>query len=99
MGCGPKSGYYEWLHRRPSASERRRQLLKSKIKTLFERFGGTYGYRRIHAELVRGGERVGPELVRELMRELDLVPVQPRPYRTTTIRSPEQPATPDATSG
>lgn len=86
-----KSGYYEWLHRPPSATERRRQLLTTKIETLFDRFGGTYGYRRIHAELVRAGEQVGPELVRQLMREMGLVTVQPRPYRTTTVRDRQQP--------
>jgi putative transposase len=32
---------------------------------LFDYNDRTYGYRRIHAELARGGERVGAELVRE----------------------------------
>ena len=73
-----KSGYYEWCERLPSASERRRELLKVKIKVLFENSGATYGYRRLHAELVRAGERVGDELVRKLMRELGLVSVQPK---------------------
>jgi putative transposase len=53
---------------------------------LFKAFGGVYGYRRIHAELRRAGEQVGCELVRALMRQLGLVCVQPRPYRTTTVR-------------
>jgi putative transposase len=90
-----KSGYYEWLHRPPSATAQRRELLKIKIKALFEASDGTYGYRRLHEELVRGGEQVGPELVRELMRELGLVACQPRPWRPTTIQSDVQPATPD----
>jgi transposase InsO family protein len=90
-----KSGYYDWLGRSPSPAERRRELLKVKIKTLFELFGATYGYRRIHAELLRGGEQVGAELVRTLMRELGLVPIQPKPYRTTTVRGPNEPDTPD----
>jgi putative transposase len=81
-----KSGYYEWPDRPPSATRQRRDLLKIKIATLFESFDRTYGYRRIHAELVRGGEQVGEELVRTLMRELGLVACQPRPYRTTTVR-------------
>jgi putative transposase len=63
-----KSGFYEWLGRPVSAAAQRREELKIKIKTLFDSFGGTYGYRRIHAELVRAGERVGDELVRKLMR-------------------------------
>jgi transposase InsO family protein len=90
-----KSGYYEWLDRPPSAAQQRRDLLKLKITTLFKEFGATYGYRRIHAELVRAGEQVGDELVRTLMRELDLVPVQPRPFRTTTVRGADEPDTPD----
>lgn len=81
-----KSGYYEWRDRPPSAAETRRDQLRIKIEALFDSFGGTYGYRRIHAELVRAGERVGPELVRKLMRQLGLVPVQPRPSCTTTVR-------------
>ena len=44
-----KSGYYEWRSRPQSAAARRRELLKIKIKALFEANDGTYGYRRIHA--------------------------------------------------
>jgi putative transposase len=90
-----RSGYYEWLNRPASATAQRRQLLKLKIKALFDASDGTYGYRRLHEELVRGGERVGPELVRALMRELGLVACQPRPWRTTTVRDGEQTVTPD----
>ena len=78
-----------------SAAQRRRELLAEKIHALFEAFDGTYGYRRIHAELVRAGERVGPKLVRKLMREMDLIPVQPRPFRTTTEPDPDAPGTVD----
>ena len=38
------------------------------ITTVFEASHGTYGYRRIHAVLLRSGEQVSNELVRELMR-------------------------------
>ena len=84
-----RSGYYEWLHRPASATAQRRELLKGKIQALFDASDGSYGYRRLHAELVCGGERVGPELVRVLMRELGLVACQPRPWRTTTLRGAE----------
>ena len=90
-----KSGYYEWLDRAPSAAAGRRELLADKIRALFEAFGGTYGYRRIHAELLRAGEHVGAELVRRLMRELGLVPLQPRPFRVTTVPDPDAPETVD----
>lgn len=90
-----KSGFYEWRGRPVSAAQRRRELLADMVRALFEAFDATYGYRRIHAELVRAGERVGPELVRKLMREMDLIPVQPRPFRTTTEPDPDAPDTVD----
>ena len=90
-----RSGYYEWRARPMSLTARRRQLLRVKIEALFEHNDGVYGYRRLHAELVRGGEQVGPELVRKLMRELGLYPCQPRPYRTTTIRGTDPTGAPD----
>lgn len=90
-----KSGYYEWRHRPESVTQRRRELLADKIAALFQAFNATYGYRRIHAELLRAGERVGPELVRKLMREMGLITVQPRPFRTTTEPDPSSPDTVD----
>jgi putative transposase len=90
-----KSGYYEWRDRPVSAAQRRRELLGDKIAALFEAFNASYGYRRIHAELVRAGERVGLELVRKLMGEQDLITVQPRPFRTTTEPDPDAPDTVD----
>ena len=85
-----KSGYYEWRDRPVSATATRREQLKTLIKAIFELSDQTYGYRRVHAHLVRQGEQVSPELVRELMRELDLVACQPRPYRPTTT-TPDDP--------
>jgi transposase InsO family protein len=79
-----KSGFYEWRSRPDSVTAKRRKLLKIKITALFGANDSAYGYRRIHAALVRGGEQAGPELVRQLMRELGLVACQPRPWRPST---------------
>jgi transposase InsO family protein len=76
-----RSGFYDWKSRPESATAKRGELLKLKIKALFEANNGEYGYRRLHALLARGGELCSPELVRRLMRELGLVPCQPRPWR------------------
>ncbi len=76
-----RSGYYDWRTRPESATAKRREILKIKIKALFEANNEEYGYRRMHQALVRGGEQCSDELVRQLMRELGLVPCQPRPYR------------------
>jgi putative transposase len=81
-----KSGYYEWRSRPDSATARRREELKLLIKKAFDDSDGTYGYRRIWAQLVRWGARAGAGLVRALMRQLGLVACQPRPWRPQTTR-------------
>ena len=80
------SGFYAWRDRPASATARRRARLAALIQAIFDASDGTYGYRRIHAALLRQGEDCGPELVRDLMRELGLVPCQPRPWRPTTTQ-------------
>ena len=76
-----KSGYYEWRSRPQSETARRHDLLKIKVKAIFEANNEEYGYRRVHRALVRGGEKCCPELVRSIMRELGLEPCQPKPWR------------------
>ena len=75
------SGYYEWRDRPESATTKRHAYLALLVGKAFELSDETYGYRRIHAQLARWGETCSPELVRGIMRELDLVPCQPRPWR------------------
>jgi putative transposase len=90
-----RSGYYEWAARPASATARRRERLGLLVAAIFELSDGTYGYRRVHAQLARQGEACSPELVRALMRDLGLVPCQPRPWRVLTEQAAERPATPD----
>ena len=74
------SGFFAWRGRPASATAQRREQLAARITAVFAASDETYGYRRVHAELARAGVRCGPELVRSLMRELDLVACQPRPW-------------------
>jgi putative transposase len=90
-----RSGYYEWRARTPSRSQRRRESLATLIKQIFDESDGTYGYRRVHAELARRGRAAGPELVRAIMRARDLRPCQRRPYRPTTTRQGQDAPAPD----
>ncbi|MEV5282887.1 IS3 family transposase [Streptomyces sp. NPDC052811] len=76
-----RSGYYDWRSRPESATAQRREQLKLLIKKAFDISDSTYGHRRIQAQLDRWGVAAGMELVRCLMRELGLVPCQPRPKR------------------
>ncbi|MGW6484842.1 IS3 family transposase [Streptomyces sp. NPDC055059] len=76
-----RSGYYDWRSRPESATAQRRDELKLLIKKAFDVSDGTYGHRRIQAQLDRWDVTAGLELVRRLMRELGLEPCQPRPKR------------------
>jgi len=78
------SGFFAWRGRPASATARRRAQLALHIRAIFAWSDGTYGYRRIHAQLAREGVHCGPELVRALMLELSLVTCQPRPRVSLT---------------
>ena len=78
------SGFYHWLSRPQSATAARRQALTARVKHFFKATKGTYGYRRIHADLADEGTECSPELVRQIMRTEGLVACQPRPFRVTT---------------
>jgi putative transposase len=78
------SGFYHWLSRPQSATAARRQALTARVRAFFTASDGTYGYRRIHADLADEGVECSPELVRQIMRTEGLIACQPRPFRVTT---------------
>jgi putative transposase len=90
-----RSGFYDWCSRPASATVARRRELQILIAAIFDGSDGTYGYRRVHAELVRGQVACSPELVRAVMRELGLYPCQPKPFRPTTTMPGDASAVPD----
>ena len=90
-----KSGFYEWRSRPESATARHREELGLLVKKAFDDSDGTYGHRRVWAQLARWGVRAGLELVRALMRELGLVACQPRPWRPATTKQGQAGPIPD----
>jgi len=90
-----RSGYYEWRDRGPSATTVRRRDLEVLIRWSFDRSDGTYGYRRVHADLARRGEHADPDTIRQVMRDLDLIACQPRPWRPVTTIAGATATTPD----
>lgn len=53
------SGFFDWRSRPPSARATRRNELAALVAWSFERSNGTYGYRRVHADLARRGAACG----------------------------------------
>jgi putative transposase len=49
-----RSGFYEWRSRPESATTRRREELKLYVQKSFDLSDGSYGYRRVHADLGYG---------------------------------------------
>ena len=66
------SGFYHWLARPQSATSAQREALTARIQHYFKQSDGTYGYRRIHADL-RRKHRVFPGT-----RAADHAPGRPR---------------------
>ena len=87
-----RSGYHDWRSRPDSATAVRRAQLRAMIEHIFAEHEGRYGYRRIHAVLIRRGFTCSPDLVRGLMREAGLVACQPRRARMRTTRAAEKKA-------
>lgn len=67
------SGYYDWLKRPPSATELRRKWLAGPITDVHTSSNGTYGIRRVTAELnLDYGIAVNRKTVARIMRDLGI---------------------------
>jgi transposase InsO family protein len=83
----PRSTFYAWQRRAAveTAAAARRRLLAVQVRRAFAAGRGTYGCRRVTAELNRRGHAASVGLVAGLMRQLGLRACQPRGYKRTTI--------------
>jgi transposase InsO family protein/transposase-like protein len=62
-----KSSYF--YHRRAAALPDRHAKRRVRIREVFDENEGRYGYRRIHARLVRDEDKVSEKVVRRIMKE------------------------------
>jgi transposase InsO family protein len=83
-----ESGYYVWRKRGPSARAVRHAWLTDRIRQVHQASRGTYGARRVRAELVLGqGIHTGHQSVEWLMRRAGIQGLSGRPrYRKTAPR-------------
>lgn len=89
------SGYYEWRSRPASDRAWDQAHLMESIRQVHQASYGTYGHRRVHAELVLGqGASVSHGRVERLMRDTGLQGVHRRRLRGCTRR--DEAATPSA---
>ena len=78
-----ESGFYAWRKRPPSARAIRHAWLTARIRQVHQASRGTYGARRVQAELVLGqGVAVGHQAIERLMRQAGIQGLSGRPrYR------------------
>jgi transposase InsO family protein len=82
LACVSRAGFYRSLQEREPVEED--MEVRSTIQTIFAEHKRRYGYRRVNAELRRRGLRVNHKRVARLMREDNLLAVQPKSFVITT---------------
>ena len=91
-----RSGYYEWRSGVRSVRATENELLAKTIAKIHEDSRGTYGWPRVHAELVLGlGQAVNHKRVARLMREAGLQGLYRRRHHGCTRRDPAADPYPD----
>ena len=94
LGVSP-SGYWAWRRREPSARAHANAQLTAHILQIHQASRGTYGARRVRAELVASGMPCGHTRVARLMRQAGLVGCHRRRLVHTTRRDPAAEPAPD----
>jgi putative transposase len=91
-----RTSFHDWERRAPSDRALGDAWLIDKIKAIHADSDGTYGARRVHAELrLEHGVRVGCKRVERLMRVAGISGLLPRKRRRTTVRLPGVRVAPD----
>lgn len=89
------SGYYEWLKRPESPRAREDRGLTAHIRAAHVRSRGTYGRRRVHAQLRREGVGCSCNRVGRLMRQEGISGRRKRSVRVTTHSKHRFPVAPN----
>lgn len=79
-----RSGFHKWKKSGDGVRAKRHQRLLKEIRDIFERSRGTYGVRRVRAQLKRDGLIVNKKVVEKLMHRNGIAPKRRRKYKLTT---------------
>jgi putative transposase len=91
-----RTSFHDWGRRAPSDRALSDAWLTERIKKIHADSDGTYGARRIHAELrLEHDIRVGRKRVERLMKAAGISGLAPRKRRRTTVRLPGVRVAPD----
>ena len=91
-----RTSFHDWERRAPSDRALSDAWLTEKIREIHAASDGTYGVRRVHAELrIEHGIRIGRKRVERLMKAAGISGLLPRKRRRTTVRLPGVRVAPD----
>lgn len=90
-----RSGYYDWLNRKPSKRQQEDEELLEKISEIHEQSRETYGSLKIQKALEQQEKRVGRNRILRLMRVGQLEAKRMRIIRPRTTTKSERPAAPN----
>lgn len=90
-----RSGYYEWLNRKPSTRKQENAKLKEAIKTTHIKNRGVYGYRRIHADIREQKYTCSLNRIHRLMKEEGIKVKTRRKFKATTDSNHTLPINPN----
>lgn len=79
-----KSGYYDWLHRKPSRQAVHKGEVKEAIISIYDDSNHIYGAPKITAELHKQGFKTAERTVTRYMKEMGIKACWVRPYTVTT---------------
>lgn len=82
-----RSAYYSYRKGETYQPSLDRQTLLDEVKQIFENHKSRYGSRRIQSELKDNGIEIGKYKVRSLMKEQNLVAIQPKSFVPKTTQS------------
>ncbi len=78
-----RSGYRAFLHRKPSASQQRKEAIKESIKQIHDESKQNYGAPKITKELRKSGETIAERTVSKYMKEMGIHAQWVKPWTTT----------------
>ena len=90
-----RSGYYQWLKRKPSRRDINNERLDAQIREIYDGSKGRYGSPKITRELQDRGLRVSKSCVARRMRAVGLRSKVRRRYRVTTDSKHHFPVAPN----
>lgn len=82
-----RSGYYDWIHRKPSQRELERLQISKEIQMIYQMSNGRYGSPKITRELNEKGWRVSRPRVARIMSSQGIKSIINRKFKVVTTDS------------